>query len=856
MGARRLRPDPLIMGVRLSALHGLYRQRLRYHGTAELLAGMGIAVGVALVFGVLVANSGVLGSAREAVEDVNGSAEVKLVARTADGFDQRIAQRAALLPGVAHSAMLLRANAVLKGPKGERLGQLVGVTSGIVTLKRIMTDDLSVAALLLSGGIGLPDGLAAAIGVQAERPTTIITAGVAHRAVVGAMLDTQAQGEFASGRIAVAQLARVQSLAGEPRRVSEVLIGVRPGRGAQVVRELRALAGDRLDVVPAGRELALAEVAAKPTDQSTTLFAAISVMVGFLLALNAMLLTMPERRRSVAEMRTQGYDARQIVSILGYQAAMLGAVASGAGVLGGEMLARTMFDRVPIYLATAFPTTGHQRVSVATAVAAATCGMLASLLASLSPLVDLRPNRPVDAVLHEAGEPGQGIHGGTARKAAVLGVATVGLTTFIVLVDSRSTVFAGVALALALLCLLPLLFGAATRALKQFARSIHGGMVAVAVIELKATATRSVALAGIAALAVFGSIAIGGARSDLIRGLDQGIAQQWDSASVWVTPDENIHDVDSFHSAAVLGRISRIAAVQSVAVHQGAFLDVGTHRLWIRAVPGGSSSAILSSQLQRGRLGEAARLLQGRGWATVSDGFAAERHLGIGDRFSLPTPSGSARFRVAAVTTNIGWPPGTITIDTLDFGHLWRTADPTTLAVRLRPGVSPRAGRRLIAAALPSSSSLRVQTSAERIAEVERIARQGLGVLGDIAALLLAISALALAAALSTAVHQRRMRLSSLKAQGFDRHQLWRSILLESAVVIAIGCGAGAAFGLYGHALADRYLRSVTGFPAPFALGGARIGLTLLTVAAVSLAVIALPGYSAAGVSANSSFQE
>ena len=45
----------------------LYRRRLRAHPLQELLAGAGIAVGVALVFGVLIANAGLTGSVEKLV---------------------------------------------------------------------------------------------------------------------------------------------------------------------------------------------------------------------------------------------------------------------------------------------------------------------------------------------------------------------------------------------------------------------------------------------------------------------------------------------------------------------------------------------------------------------------------------------------------------------------------------------------------------------------------------------------------------------------------------------------------------------------------------------------------------------
>jgi putative ABC transport system permease protein len=849
--------DPSVLGMRWSALVALYQQRLRHDRFAELLAGTGIAVGVALVFGVLVANGSILGSTREVIQAVDGSASLELVARSPHGFDQQLAKRASELPGVMSSASVLRESAVIEGPKGHVLGQLVGVTPSVVTFGGSATKDLGAGALLLSGGIGLPSGVAHSIGVEVEQHAQLAINGSIRRTRVRAVLDSGAIGSLSSSRIVVALLNNAQSLAGEPGRVTELLVKPEPGDQAKVWQELRRVRGMQADVEPADHELRLAERAMKPTSQSTTLFAAISVMVGFLLALNAMLLTVPERRRQLAEMREQGYDTRQIAAVLCSQSFVLGAMASIAGIAVGMVLARTLFDVVPSYLATTFPITGHQEVRWTTVLLAFGAGVLACALASICPLLlDMRSRRPVDAVLHDAGESGQNISGQTARRMAILAVMIVGLTTTSVFLESGLTIPAGVMLALAALCAMPLLFSGTTHVLERIASKYHGGMVAVASIELKATATRSVAVGAITALAIYGSVAVGGARTDLIRGLDEGISQQWGSASVWVTPNENIHDTDSFHAKGVAGDIARAPGVASVSAHQGAFLDVGSLRLWVRAVPAGDPSMVLPSQLLQGEIGRADLLMRHPGWATISSGLASERHLHLGSVFSLPTPSGQASFRVAAITTNIGWPPGTITLNTADYGRYWQSTDPTTLAVDLKPGVSARAGRDAVERAIVGTVGLRVQTSGERIGEVEGIARQGLSILIDISLMLLLISALALASALSTAIYQRRGRLIELKEQGFDRMQVWRGLLLESAVVLTIGCLDGTILGVFGHALADRYLRLSTGFPAPFGMGTLQIVLTLLIVVAVSLAVIALPGYSAASISTEVSFQE
>ena len=69
-------------------LFRFYGWRLRRHTAQELLAGGGIAVGVALVFGVLVANTSLIGSAGTLLHGLIGSARLQLVARSSDGFDE------------------------------------------------------------------------------------------------------------------------------------------------------------------------------------------------------------------------------------------------------------------------------------------------------------------------------------------------------------------------------------------------------------------------------------------------------------------------------------------------------------------------------------------------------------------------------------------------------------------------------------------------------------------------------------------------------------------------------------------------------------------------------------------------
>jgi putative ABC transport system permease protein len=845
-----------LLGLRPSMLLFLYRRRLRAHPVQELLAGAGIAVGVALVFGVLLANAGLTNSARQLVNGLSGSARLTLVARSQAGFSEQLEHRVAALPGVHLATPVLRENMTIAGPRGSRPIQLLGVSPSLATLGGIAQQQLGNGALLLSGGVGVPTELARSIGVTRGGKVSLIGNGYLHTSSVGAVLDSESLQAIAGSPVAVAVLPVVQKLAERPGRITQVLVVPAPGRDAQVARELRQLAAGRLGVEPADHELSLLTQALQPNRDSSALFSAISVMVGFLLAVNAMLLTVPERRRLVAELRMQGYDSAQVLLMLGFQAVVLGLIASVAGVALGDLLSHTVYRQVPGYLVAAFPVSNEQSLQASTVALALGCGVLATVLASLSPVLDLRPSRPADAIFREAGDARDLISEDLARRAALIGVLLIAAVGIAVALAPAVTIVGGVALALATVCLIPFALTSIARLLPRLTGGIRSGATVVAVSELRAITSRSVALAAIAAIAVYGGVAIGGARDDLLRGIDQAISQYHSTAAIWVTNSSNVFNTEGFQVAGAAPRIRRTPGVSAVRVYQGGLLDVGNRRLWIRARSDGDGTMIEPSQLLHGEFENAERLIRKGGWAAVSSEFAEEHHLAVGSSFALPTPVAGPMLRVAAITTNSGWPAGTISLNSSDYTQLWDSHEAAALEVDLAPGTPTATGLASVRAALRSRPGLSIRAAAPRAEEAEASARQGLHTLGQISTMLIIAAALAVAAALSASVWQRRIRLASLKIQGYSPAQLWGGLLIESATMLGVGALLGAVVGVYGHALASRWLTSATGFPAPFSFAGTQILLTLGLISAITLAVMALPGLVAARVPARASLQE
>ena len=188
-------------------------------------------------------------------------------------------------------------------------------------------------------------------------------------------------------------------------------------------------------------------------------------------------------------------------------------------------------------------------------------------------------------------------------------------------------------------------------------------------------------------------------------------------------------------------------------------------------VVGGSSARI------------AARLRTG-GWLTLSEQLAAALGARPGGTVTLPTPRGPTRYRVAATTTNFGWSSGAIVLSSADYRRGWGSADLTALELDLRPQAAPGATIAAVRRALGPDSGLEVVTAAQRVAEADAAAQEGLARLGQIAALLIVGAALAMAAAISASIWQRRPVLAALRLQGLRPAQLWRALLSEDGAIL------------------------------------------------------------------------
>jgi putative ABC transport system permease protein len=840
----------------------LYLVRLRARAPQELLALVGIAAGVALLFASLVASSSLGGSIADLNAGIVGRATLQLSSRGPQGFPASVLTRVRAIPSVRVAAPLLELDGQLMGRRGSAAVQVIGADQSLGSLEGRLVRRVALTPFPGLGALVLPTPLARTIGASTEGPEmTLDLAGRRNSVALFATLTASEIGGLVRAPIAVAPLEYVQQLSGLHARLTRIL--VEPAVGAERVVRARLLGiasapaapdlhAGILNVQPSDWEVRLFAKAATATNQSTDLFALLSALVGFLFAFNAVLLTAPQRRRLIADLRREGYGPRVVLAVLLGDALGLAIAACGVGLLLGDQLSIHLFSATPGYLSSAFALGPERVVGWKPPVLAAAGGITAALVAVLTPLREIFSGDPLAATT----APAPASHERTSWAVA-LGLGALGASLAILLAAPAQAVWGILALVLALVALLPVALAAVLWLLRRIAPLLRAVAPHIAIMELRSGGSRAVAITATCGIAVLGASSLQAARGDLLAGLDSAARDVNRVAQVWVAPPGSSSLLLTQPFADPRGRpgntLASLAGVR-VTPYMGALLDVGERRVWVLAPWPTERPLLPPSQLIEGNLTSASARLAEGGWAMISLAVAEEHHLAIGQRFTLPSPY-PLPLRVAAVGTNIGWAPGAIVMSANDFARGWGSPDSSALAVHIRRLAAEPGVLRQIHGIL-SGSGLQAVSARSREERQRTLTRQGLSRLSDIATLMLIAAALAVAAAIGAMIWQRRPRLAKLKLEGFSPALLWRTIVLESILLVGVGSLAGGVLALLGQRLLDQALLHVVNYPVEISLGIASVLQSIALVTAAAVAIIAVFGLFAVRVPASAAMEE
>jgi putative ABC transport system permease protein len=525
-------------------------------------------------------------------------------------------------------------------------------------------------------------------------------------------------------------------------------------------------------------------------------FGIIALFVGAFVIVNSLSITIKQRTRELATLRTLGASRRQVRFSIVVEGFAIGTLASVVGIAVGLGLGVglfKLFDAVGFTL----PNNGlvlHTR----TVVVALIVGILITVLASLIPAFRATRVPPIAAVREGAELPPGRFHKYRPVGSALLTVAGFGLLIFGLFGSGLSTkqillsmglgtllIFIGVAL-LAVRFVRPLAW-----ALGAPASKFGGAAGSLARDNSRRNPQRTASTAS--------ALMIGLALVTLVAVLAAGITKSFRGAvdDLWISgyaiTAQNNFDPIPIAAGNAAARTPGVQAIANVrggdalifkSVHQATAVNPGGAQIFnIKWLDGGSNAVI-------------AHL--GAHGAFVDDNFAKTHHLKIGSPFTLTAPTGqSADLVVRGIfkPPTGGSPFGPVTISDATWDSIYDSPQNLFSFVRMRGGETDAAQAALVKQLKPFADA-KVQTKEQFINNQISGLNAILNVLYVLLALSVVVSLFGIVNTLVLTVFERTREIGMLRAVGMTRWQTAGMIFGESVITALMGGVIGIILGL------------------------------------------------------------
>jgi putative ABC transport system permease protein len=585
-------------------------------------------------------------------------------------------------------------------------------------------------------------------------------------------------------------------------KLSEIYIKAAPGVDPnELVGRIAAAVGPGYDV-KTGQQTA-ASVSSQldssfisPIRTVLLVFGGVAVLVGAFIIFNTFSITVAQRLREFAMLRTLGSTRRQVLGLVVLEAVVMGLIASLLGLAAGVGLAKglnALFHAVGADI----PVSGII-LAPRTVVVALVIGVGITLLAALVPAVRATRVPPMVALHEGASLPPSRASRFAPITAAVIAVAGTAIL-FVGLFGAGSTrgrlyemaagaILLFVATAMVAKHLVKPLVAVIAWPMQLVARSSGRLARENSVRNTGRTAATAAAMMIGVAVVVFVAVFAQSLKSSFVDAFDRSVRGDF-----VVTNTQQ----DAPVPAGVIDAVKTVPGVQTAATIAVQAVQVDGSRANMIGVNPADLLPEWNFQWLHGGSDATLAGLSGSG-AVVEERFAADHGLHKGSRFAALTQEGkTATFTVVGQYRDPALLSGFL-VTASAFAGLFEGSqlDPWYVVASVSQGSDPAiVGRNLVTALQPFPTA-KAQTRQEYVDSVAKQVNQTLMLFYILLALSVIISLFGIVNTLVLAVYERTREIGMLRAIGAMRRQIRRIVRYESVITALIGAALGIVLGV------------------------------------------------------------
>lgn len=797
-------------------LRFLRRERLRSAVTV-----LGIAVGVAVVVAIRLANASSLRGFEAALDSMSGKTSLEVLG-SGLGLNERDVAELGWLREFGVVSPVIEADAVARpltdGEAAPARGELVRVL-GIDILRDRPLRDYQIVTEGSATDAGAPSAMDL-LDRLLDPDTVILTARYARRhglregstvrvvtgdrqrdLTVRGLLGDEGPAKALDGNFAVMDIAAAQWAFDRLGYVDRLDVRLHdPGDIETAERAIAARLPPGLSVQRPARRGEQVERMLAAFHLNLTALSYIALVVGLFLVYNTVATSVIVRREEIGTLRALGVERGQVLRLFLGEAAILSLAGSGVGILLGRLLAdaavRLTSTTVNVLYVTgvaAPPALTSTDVLVALGV-----GIPLSLAAAALPALEAARVSPL-AAIRGADRVSTRTSVRAWRVVAPLAFVASGwwLATLPPVAGMPLAGFAAAfSFVLAAAFTVPLVLFALGRVGRRPLARVFGVTGQLANANLAGSISR-VAIS-VAALAVSLSmmvaiaVMIGSFRETVMYWVGQTIR-----ADLFVGPGRTHGPGHPTVSEAVERVVRAHPAVGAVDGFRSVPLAYGATQATLMSTDFEAVAARGTLLFKEPADGPARALAAaGRDEVLVSEPFANRHGKRVGDVVEIPTPEGPRSFRIVAIYFDYSNERGIVAMDERTFSRHFGPARPTGVSVYLAEGADADRVREEMMAALPPDSRVFIYTNASLRGEVLRIFDATFAITYALEVIAILVAILGIAGTLLTLVLERRQEIAMLRLVGAERRQVRRIVMLEASLLGAVSQGVGVAVGL------------------------------------------------------------